>query len=69
MSVSLDTLKPCIFGVLTCLTEEQVVVRSTGEKDHGPGWAGAAVQMGLMSREMRGAVAERSQKEIGVMGF
>jgi len=36
---------PVIFGVLTCLTEEQARERSVGEKNHGGGWGMSAVEM------------------------
>ncbi len=39
---------PVIFGVLTCLTEEQAIARSTGENNHGYGWGKSAVEMGLL---------------------
>jgi len=36
---------PVIFGVLTCLTEEQARVRSIGEHNHGQGWGKSAIEM------------------------
>lgn len=39
---------PSIFGVLTCLTEEQVKLRSVGENNHGYSWGMSAVEMGLL---------------------
>mmetsp|Transcript_18188 Transcript_18188/g.18238 ORF Transcript_18188/g.18238 Transcript_18188/m.18238 type:complete len:285 (-) Transcript_18188:116-970(-) len=47
MKVSLDTLVPCIFGVLTVLNPEQAKERSTGNDNLGLGWGKAAVEMGL----------------------
>jgi 6,7-dimethyl-8-ribityllumazine synthase len=39
---------PVIFGVLTCLTEQQALDRSVGPKNEGYGWGMAAVEMGLL---------------------
>ncbi len=50
MRVSLDTGKPVIFGVLTCLTEKQAKARATGENNHGYGWGMTAVEMALQSK-------------------
>lgn len=53
MKIQLDTGVPVIFGVLTCLTEEQALERAgvAGEKgdrghNHGVDWGEAAVEMG-----------------------
>jgi 6,7-dimethyl-8-ribityllumazine synthase len=48
MKLNIETDTPVMFGVLTCLTEEQAAVRSTGEHNHGYGWGMAAVEMGLL---------------------
>ena len=45
MNVQLQTSVPCVFGVLTCNTEEQAKSRSSGANNHGPGWAKTAVEM------------------------
>ena len=50
MNVGLTTNTPVIFGVLTCLSEEQVVERSTGENNHGDGWGKTAVEMALLRK-------------------
>ena len=50
MRVSLDTGVPVLFGVLTCLTEEQARERAMGEGNHGPSWAETAVELGLMRK-------------------
>lgn len=47
MRVSLDTGKPVIFGVLTCLTEKQAKARTVGGNNHGYGWGMTAVEMAL----------------------
>ena len=48
MSVNLQTGVPVIFGVLTCMTEEQAKDRSTGANNHGVQWGNAAVEMALL---------------------
>ena len=40
-----------IFGVLTALTEEQIVARSTGSNNHGTQWGMAAVDMALLRKD------------------
>jgi len=48
MKVGLDTGVPVIFGVLTCLTEDQALQRAgvkPGHHNHGPEWGAAAVTM------------------------
>ena len=50
MSVSLTHDVPVIFGVLTCLTDEQATLRTgigAGGHNHGEDWGVAAVQQGL----------------------
>ena len=49
MQVSIDSMIPVIFGVLTVLDKQQAVVRSTGEKNEGLSWGKSAVEMGLVS--------------------
>jgi 6,7-dimethyl-8-ribityllumazine synthase len=54
MRVGLDTSVPVIFGVLTCLTEEQAKMRAgliEGHHNHGPEWADAAVQMARLKAQ------------------
>jgi 6,7-dimethyl-8-ribityllumazine synthase len=48
MNISLSSGVPVIFGVLTCMTEEQAVARSTGDSSHGYDWGKSAVEMGLL---------------------
>eukprot|EP00934_Nitzschia_sp_Nitz4_P005569 Nitzschia sp. Nitz4//scaffold203_size38902//8428//9296//NITZ4_007657-RA/size38902-augustus-gene-0.47-mRNA-1//-1//CDS//3329541415//5559//frame0 len=48
MNVQLGTKVPVIYGVLNCLTEEQVVKRSTADNNHGYDWGKTAVEMALM---------------------
>lgn len=51
MHVNLETKIPCIFGVLTCLTEDQVVYRSTGSTNHGYNWGKTCVELAKMKKE------------------
>ncbi|GBG25721.1 6,7-dimethyl-8-ribityllumazine synthase [Hondaea fermentalgiana] len=55
MRVGLDTGVPVIFGVLTCLTDEQALYRAglteDGGHNHGPEWATTAVEMAIMGKE------------------
>lgn len=64
MSVGLQTATPVVFGVLTCLNEEQVIARSCGESNHGNDWGKTAVEMALLRREAFG-----KGKSGGTMGF
>lgn len=47
MKVSLDSMVPVIFGVLTTLNKEQAIHRSTGDHNEGVSWGTSAVEMGL----------------------
>ncbi|KAF8940110.1 6,7-dimetjyl-8-ribityllumazine synthase [Dissophora ornata] len=53
MRVGLDSGLPVIFGVLTCLTEDQALSRAGMDKDgkghnHGLDWGSGAVEMALL---------------------
>ncbi len=48
MDINLAHDVPVIFGVLTCLTEEQAMSRATGDNNHGYGWGKSAVEMALL---------------------
>eukprot|EP00128_Syssomonas_multiformis_P005005 Colp12_sorted_trinity150504_noHs@13545 len=53
MRLGLDTGVPVLFGVLTCLTEEQAKERAgltPNGHNHGIDWGKGAVEMGLMKR-------------------
>lgn len=63
MSVGLQTATPVVFGVLTCLNEEQVIARSCGDNNHGADWGKTAVEMALLRRDAFG------QGKRGTMGF
>lgn len=47
MRVGLESMIPCVFGVLTVLNKEQAIARSTGAKNEGLGWGTTAIEMGL----------------------
>jgi len=64
MNVGLTTNTPCIFGVLTCNTEEQVKVRSSDDNNHGYDWGKTAVEMSLLK-----AAAMGKGKKMKGMGF
>nr|CAG8570907.1 14893_t:CDS:1 [Entrophospora candida]CAG8571839.1 5605_t:CDS:1 [Entrophospora candida] len=56
MRVGLDTGVPCVFGVLTCLTDEQALERaglgsSTDSHNHGIDWGHCAVELGIKNLE------------------
>jgi len=63
MNVGLQTATPVVFGVLTCLNEEQVIARSCGENNHGNDWGKTAVEMALLRRDAFG------KGKRGTMGF
>eukprot|EP01083_Nonionella_stella_P059373 155336_1 len=58
MNVGIQTNLPVVFGVLTCLDEQQVIKRSTGDSNHGYDWGKTAVEMALLRGEAigRGAI-------------
>jgi 6,7-dimethyl-8-ribityllumazine synthase len=69
MNIGLNTRTPVIFGVLTCLTEEQVIARSTpGEGNHGYDWGKTAVEMALLRAEALGGKTVEG-KVLKGMGF
>jgi len=47
MKVSVETMVPCLFGVLTTLDKEQAIKRSSGDGNEGVHWGTSAVEMGL----------------------
>eukprot|EP00978_Attheya_sp_CCMP212_P028879 scaffold100935_cov46-Attheya_sp.AAC.1 len=65
MNIGLQTSVPCIFGVLTCLDEDQVISRSTGDNNHGESWGMTAVEMALLRSEALGMKG----KKMASMGF
>ncbi len=48
MKLSIYNDIPIIYGVLTCLTEDQAIERSSGSKNSGYEWGKAAVEMALL---------------------
>jgi len=66
MTVGLQTTIPTIFGVLTCLTEEQVISRSTGDNNHGEGWGKTAVEMALLRRDAFGVSSATKKMGFGI---
>lgn len=53
MRVGLDTGVPVIFGILTCLTEQQALQRAGVVEDghnHGEDWGAAAVEMACKNK-------------------
>lgn len=53
MRVGLDTGVPVIFGILTCLSEEQALQRAgvkPGSHNHGEDWGKAAVEMACKNK-------------------
>merc|ERR1711920_854296 len=65
MSVGLQTGVPIVFGVLTCMDEQQAVSRSKGDNNHGVDWGKAAVEMALLRNSAIGG----SNKGKLFMGF
>ena len=53
MRVSLDTGKPVVAGVLTCLNEKQAVARSTGDNNHGYGWGMTALEIAILTKKKK----------------
>ncbi|MBP9760922.1 MAG: 6,7-dimethyl-8-ribityllumazine synthase [Candidatus Magasanikbacteria bacterium] len=53
MELNSDESVPVVFGVLTCLNEKQVRVRSTGKQNHGAAWADTAIEMGLFAKKIQ----------------
>mmetsp|Transcript_11963 Transcript_11963/g.17555 ORF Transcript_11963/g.17555 Transcript_11963/m.17555 type:complete len:225 (-) Transcript_11963:1828-2502(-) len=68
MNVALNTNTPVIFGVLTCLDEEQVKIRSTGDSNHGYDWGKTAVEMATLKNQATGVKKGKSEK-LEKLGF
>ena len=49
MKLNVETGVPVIFGILTCLNEQQALDRSVGDKSHGYNWGLSAVEMALLN--------------------
>ena len=66
MNVALQTSTPVVFGVLTCMNEQQVRARSSGNTNHGMGWGKTAVEMALLRSEALGLKPGESKlKDLG----
>jgi len=66
MNVGMTTTTPVVLGVLTCLNEEQVKARSSGDNNHGEDWGKTAVEMALLRTEAMGGKAKDTVlKELG----
>jgi 6,7-dimethyl-8-ribityllumazine synthase len=50
MDLNTNTSVPVIFGILTCISEEQARERSIGEKSHGYAWGQSAIEMALLRK-------------------
>lgn len=48
MKLNLETGIPVIFGILTCLNEDQAIERSSGKLNSGYEWGMTAVEMALL---------------------
>jgi 6,7-dimethyl-8-ribityllumazine synthase len=69
MNAGLSTRVPVVFGVLTCLTEDQVKARSTpGEGNHGNDWGKTAVEMALLRTAALGGKTA-NEDTLKQMGF
>ncbi|CAM9494526.1 unnamed protein product [Discosporangium mesarthrocarpum] len=66
MDVGIMTSTPVIFGVLTCLDENQAMSRATGDNNHGVGWGMTAVEMALLRMSATGTMKRgQGSQEIG----
>ena len=69
MNVGMTTSTPVVLGVLTCLNEDQVKARSSGNNNHGNDWGKTAVEMALLRTEALGGKGGMgSLKEVGFGG-
>ncbi len=54
MTVGLETGVPVVFGVLTCLNEQQALARAgltKGGHNHGTDWGQTAVEMATLKKK------------------
>ena len=65
MSVGLQTNTPVVFGVLTCMNEDQVKARSSEGNNHGYDWGKTAVEMGLLRQAALGVGKTKTGKAGG----
>ncbi|KAL3923481.1 MAG: hypothetical protein SGILL_001637, partial [Bacillariaceae sp.] len=69
MSVQLQTQCPVVYGVLNCLTEDQVVSRSTGNNNHGEDWGKTAVEMAILRNEALNIKGAQGGTQLMDLGF
>jgi len=69
MNTGLQTSTPVIFGVLTCMNEDQVEDRCGRKHNHGIDWGQTAVEMALLRTEALGGKTESDKKKLESMGF
>jgi 6,7-dimethyl-8-ribityllumazine synthase len=67
MNVGIQTNVPIVFGVLTCLNEEQVKKRSSGDNNHGYDWGKTAVEMALLRADAIGAATKPTGMGFGAV--
>lgn len=67
MNVGIQTNVPVVFGVLTCLNEEQVKKRSSGDNNHGYDWGKTAVEMALLRADAIGAATKPTGMGFGAV--
>mmetsp|Transcript_7403 Transcript_7403/g.15441 ORF Transcript_7403/g.15441 Transcript_7403/m.15441 type:complete len:226 (+) Transcript_7403:135-812(+) len=69
MNIGLQTSTPVIFGVLTCMNEQQVEDRCGGKHNHGIDWGQTAVEMALLRTEAMGGKAKDKDAKLSSMGI
>ncbi|KAA8494387.1 6,7-dimethyl-8-ribityllumazine synthase [Porphyridium purpureum] len=65
MEIQVQSTVPIVFGVLTCLTEEQAEFRATGKGSHAKDWALTAVEMATLRSSQMGKPDQTGAKKIG----
>lgn len=66
MNVQIETMTPCLFGVLTVLNKDQAIKRSVGKENEGLSWGKSAVEMGLARMSAMGAFATKDPSKDGL---
>jgi hypothetical protein len=62
VQVSLDTMVPCIYGVLSAPSQQHADAHSSGDTNEGLAWGRAAVEMGLHRMAALGMDKKSSQQ-------
>ena len=65
MDVQVSSAVPIVFGVLTCLTEEQAAYRSLGPGSHAKDWALTAIEMATLRASQMNKPDAGKQSKIG----